>query len=61
MNDTLNVTAPHFAATLTFKKGKVENASIHLMWMMGRTEADVKRIITQRGWTWKELTDAGSH
>ncbi len=52
MNDTLNVTAPHFAATLTFKKGKVENASIHLMWMMGRTEADVKRIINQRGWTW---------
>jgi hypothetical protein len=61
VNDTLNVMAPHFNATIQFKKGNVENASPCLMWLMGRSEADVKRIITQRGWTWKELMDAGSH
>jgi len=52
MNDTIQVMAPHFNATLTFKKGKVESASPALMWLMGRSEADVKRILNQRGWTW---------
>lgn len=52
MNDTIQVMASHFNATLTFKKGKVESASPVLMWLMGRSEADVKRILNQRGWTW---------
>lgn len=56
MNDTIQVMAPHFNATLTFKKGKVESASPVLMWLMGRSEADVKRILNQRGWTWTRLT-----
>jgi len=58
---SIEVQSTTFIATVKFRKGTVENASPCLMWMMGRSEADVKRIITQRGWTWKELTDAGSH
>jgi len=58
---SIEVQSATFIATVKFRKGTVENASPCLMWMMGRSESDVKRIITQRGWTWKELTDAGSH
>lgn len=56
MNDTIQVVAPHFNATLQFKKGQVIMASPALMWLMGRSEADVKRILNQRGWTWTRLT-----
>jgi len=49
---SIEVQSTTFIATVKFRKGTVENASPCLMWMMGRTEADVKRIINQRGWTW---------
>lgn len=52
MNDTIQVMAPHFNATIQFKKGQVIMASPVLMWLMGRSEVDVKRILNQRGWTW---------
>lgn len=58
---SIEVQSSTFIATVKFRKGSVENASPCLMWLMGRSESDVKRIITQRGWTWTELTDAGSH
>lgn len=58
---SIEVQSTTFIATVKFRKGTVENASPCLMWLMGRSEADVKRIITQRGWTWKELLDAGAH
>ena len=58
---SIEVQSTTFIATVKFRKGTVENASPCLMWLMGRSEADVKRIITQRGWTWKEVKDEGSH
>lgn len=53
----LRFTTHYACAGAVFNEGRCTQAAPILKWALGKTKGEVKRIATQKGWTWEYVED----